>query len=192
MQVPLQKKYASDQKKFLQEIRIPADVHQPTASPLVPKENEKKKENAQWCVKHLQELIPRDGETCVTAKQATNRLHPWPVWRVLSTLPTGSLPVIPVQFSSCLLQTNPPALLPGWGMINIASSGGSQTFLVRNLPGKRSSTSRSVFATGSCPCLALQFFLWTKSCGSYLALTIVALQQSQSHWIGALGAKWGK
>lgn len=37
------KKYASDQKKFLQEIRIPADVHQPTASPLVPKENEKKK-----------------------------------------------------------------------------------------------------------------------------------------------------
>lgn len=43
MQVPLQKKYASDQKKFLQEIRIPADVHQPPASPLVPKENEKKK-----------------------------------------------------------------------------------------------------------------------------------------------------
>lgn len=43
MQVPLQKKkkYAGDQKKFLQEIRIPADVHQPTASPLVPKENEK-------------------------------------------------------------------------------------------------------------------------------------------------------
>lgn len=37
------KKYAGDQKKFLQEIRIPADVHQPTASPLVPKENVKKK-----------------------------------------------------------------------------------------------------------------------------------------------------
>lgn len=36
------KKYASDQKK-LQEIRIPADVHQPPASRLVPKENEKKK-----------------------------------------------------------------------------------------------------------------------------------------------------
>lgn len=148
MQVPLQKKYAGDQKKFLQEIRIPADVHQPTASP---------RAEGKWKRKTLSDAL----NICKSSSPETVK----PVWqqnkqqigftRVLSTLPTGSLPVIPVQFSSCLLQTNPPALLPGWGMINIASSRGSQTFLVRNLPGKQSSTSRSVFTTGSCPCLAL-------------------------------------
>lgn len=110
-----------------------------------------------------------------------------PARRLLLPPPTGSLPVIPVQFGSCLSQTNPPALLPGWGVINIASSGGDQTFLVRNLPGQQSNTSRSVFATGSCPCLASQPNGVVVMCDSYLALTIAALQESQS---GGIGAPW--
>lgn len=72
-------------------------------------------------------------------------------------------------------------------MINIASSGGDQTFLVRNLPGKQSNTSRSVSATGSCPCLVSQPNGVVVMCGSYLALTIAALQQSQS---GRIGDPW--